>query len=80
MSDLILITTRKITFPRNEGYHWTVEPDGDGGLVELIYWEESPTASHEPINRGRVSMAPDAARLIARAMIQLADELEEMKK
>lgn len=69
----ILTTTRKIAISDDDSYHWTVAPDGDGSLVEITYWEGR-------VNTAQITFAPDAARLVAHAMLALADELDREAK
>lgn len=62
--------TRKVAIPNETEYHWTIAPDRNGmNVVEIIYWEDGKQNAH-------MTFAPDAARLIAKAMLECSDEVE----
>ncbi len=75
MNQPILTTTRKVSITNEDEYHWTISPID--GVVELKYWETDETDGRPTTIKASVTMAPDAARMIAKAILKLADELEE---
>lgn len=52
------------------GFYWEVRPDADGlDLVEIAYYEEDRVFKD-------IIIPPAAARLVAEAILKLADNLE----
>jgi len=69
-SKAISSTIRKISISDETEYHWTVQMDRDtDSVVELIYWEDGKENAH-------MTFVPDAARLIAKAILDCSNEVE----
>jgi hypothetical protein len=60
----------------DDGYYWEIRSDAEGlECVELIY---SDNLTHSK-PKSLTSFQPDAARLVAAALIQIADEIDEAR-
>jgi hypothetical protein len=55
------------------GYYWEVRPDGDGLGLEVVYNEGTKDSKDQPPG----AIDPEAAKLIAQAIIEVAEELEK---